>query len=329
MNRNTFFHYLCLSLALLLLLLTMACGGADQEAMAPAPVEEEAAPAEAAYYEDEVGAETGEEAAAEPAPAATPDSSASRISDTPNVYNRLIIKNAEVELLVEDTDTAINRSLGIVTEYGGYVVSNRTWFSGELKYATLSLGVPAENFEEMLRRLKDLAIGVTNETVSGQDVTDEYVDLESRLRNLEATAGRIREFLDQARDVEESLRVSNQLSEIEGQIEQVKGRMAYLKDRAAFSTITLQFTPQPPQPSPTPSPTPTATPVPWSVTQTIDRATGVTSSLATALYQVTVEVVVWLVIVILPFLVPIGGLIWLAVRLARRMGLGKAVTPPS
>ena len=73
------------------------------------------------------------------------------VSNTPNVYNRLIIKNAEIELTVEDTDASINRSLGIVTEYGGYVVSNRTWFSGQLKYATLTIGVPAENFEEMLR----------------------------------------------------------------------------------------------------------------------------------------------------------------------------------
>jgi len=65
------------------------------------------------------------------------------VSNQPNVYNRLIIKNAEVALLVEDTDTAINRSLGIVTDYGGYVISNRTWFQDNYKYATLTIGVPA------------------------------------------------------------------------------------------------------------------------------------------------------------------------------------------
>lgn len=327
-----------MSLMLMVLLSLTACAGADAPAM-----ETEALAEEEMAFEEEAMEEAMEEEAAsfeEAEPAAeealadeavsaeegesdTSDGEISQVSDTPNVFNRLIIKNAEVELMVEDTDTAINRTLGIVTEYSGYVVSNRTWFSNNQKYATLSVGVPADNFEEMLRRLKDLAISVTNENVSGQDVTDEYVDLESRLRNLEATADRIRDFLDEAEDVDESLRVSNQLSQIEGEIEQVKGRMSYLKERAAFSTITLQLTPQPPVPTATPSPTPSPTPIPWSVNQSIDRATGITSSLATTLFQTSVELLVWVVIVILPFALPIVGLLWFASRLLRRISINK------
>jgi hypothetical protein len=255
-----------------------------------------------------------EEAAAEP-------SAAGPVSNPPNVYNQLIIKNAELELTVQQTDTAINRSLGIVTEYGGYVVSNQTWYSDGLKYATVSIGVPSDNFEDMLRRLKDLAVTVDNEMVSGQDVTDEFVDLEARLRNLDATANRVREFLDQTTDVKESLQVSAQLSTIEAEIEQVKGRMNYLKDRAAFSPITLQLRPEIPTPTPTPSPTPPPSPEPWNVNRSIDRASGVTSSLATTLFQVTVELVVWFVVVILPFLLPLVGLLWLGLRLTRRFKL--------
>jgi hypothetical protein len=233
------------------------------------------------------------------------------------VSNRKIIKNAELELLVEDTDTTINRSLGIITEYSGYVISNRTWFKGDLKYATLAIGVPVENFEEMLRRLKDLAITVTNETASGQDVTDQFVDLESRLRNLEATAARVREFLDQAKDVKQSLEVNTQLTRIEGEVEQVKGQMAYLRDRAAFSTITLQISPQ----LSTPEPTPTPTPAPWSAGQTFNKATGVTGQVAQSLFQFTVDLVIWAVVVILPFALPFVGLVWLGTLLARRKGV--------
>lgn len=323
------FSQTVLSFTLLFLMLVgiTACGGSSPERGFHAePLMEEAAPAAEAPPVEEASAEmmSDAELPAQDSAAAEIGESEGEIdlisANTPNVYNRLIIKNAEVGLTVEDTDTAINRSLGIITEYQGYVVSNQTWVSDGLKYATLTIGVPADNFEAMLRRLKDLAVTVSNETVSGQDVTDEFVDLESRQRNLTATADRIREFLDQAQDVEESLRVSNQLSQIEGEIEQVQGRMNYLKDRAAFSTITLQFAPEIPTPTPTPEPTATPTPEPWTVTQTIDRATGVTSGLATSLFQITVELVVWLVIVILPFLLPIVALLWIGAWLVRRVG---------
>jgi hypothetical protein len=236
--------------------------------------------------------------------------------------------------LVADTDMTIHTSMNIVAEYGGYVVSNKTWFKEDFKYATLSIGVPSENFEAMLNRLKALALVVTNETVSGQDVTDEYVDLKSRLVNLEATAARIRDFLDQATTVKESLEVSQQLAEIEAEIEHVKGRMVYLKDRAAFSTITLQISPQIPTPTPmptstpSPTPTPTATPIPWSPGQTFDDATAVTSNAARSLFQTTVDLAIWVVIVILPFLLPLLAVIWLAMRAIRRLG-GVETSRPS
>ena len=323
------FYYILIGSLLAVVLGLTACGGA------PAPTR----PAEPVVVEKEVEkiAEQPAEAPkaeATAAPAADQANTASLVSNNqPNVYNRLIIKNAEVALLVEDTDTAINRSLGIITDYGGYVVSNRTWIQDNYKYATLTIGVPAENFEEMLRRLKAIAIAVTNETASGQDVTDEFVDLKSRLTNLEATAARMREFLNQAKTVQESLDVNAKLAEIEGQIEEVKGRMTYLKERAAFSTITLQIAPQipmpPPPPIPTPTPTPTATPTsePWTPGRTFNQATTVTSHAATSLFQVTVDLLIWLVIVILPFALPIVAVIWLASRLARWWG--RSTLPPA
>ena len=247
-------YFLSIMLSIVVLLGTTACAGGEapayesSAAAPPAEVEYEAVAEEEVAYEEaasdaefEAAEEAMEEEAASESEASPSAGSTSPVSNRPNVYNRLIIKNAEVALTVEDTDTAVNRSLGIVTEYDGYVVSNRTWFGEGLKYATVTIGVPAENFEEMLRRLKDLAVTVDNESVSGKDVTDEFVDLESRLRNLDATADRIRTFMDQAKDVDESLEVSAQLSEIEAEIEQVKGRMVYLKDRASFSTCIWQM----------------------------------------------------------------------------------------
>ncbi len=113
----------------------------------------------------------------------------------------MIIKNAEMGLLVSDTDAALDSVTLIASEYGGYIISSHSWYEHDHKYATVRLGVPVEEFENILRRLRGLALRVINEIASGEDVTDQYVDLQSRLTNLQATRDRIREFLDKAETV--------------------------------------------------------------------------------------------------------------------------------
>jgi hypothetical protein len=130
--------------------------------------------------------------------------------------NRLVIKNAELALLVADTDSAIDRTAQIAADTGGYILSSRVWYQEWLgesyKYATITLSVPSDQFESAMRRLRGLAVQVIDETASGQDVTDEYVDLQSRLGNLIATRDRIRSFLDRAMTVEEALQINEELS---------------------------------------------------------------------------------------------------------------------
>ena len=123
-----------------------------------------------------------------------------------------IIKNAEVDLLVKDTDIAIDRITQIVGDVRGYIVSSKSWFetiNGEnMKSATITLGVPVDEFELVLRRLREIAIQVNNETASGQDVSEEYVNLQSNLDSLRATRERIKGFLDKAATVEEALKLT-------------------------------------------------------------------------------------------------------------------------
>jgi ABC-type transporter Mla subunit MlaD len=173
------------------------------------------------------------------------------------------------------------------------------------------LAVPVQEFENTLRRLRGLAVRVLNESASGEDVTDQYVDLQSRLRNLEATRDRIRTFLDQAATVNEALNVNRELSEIEDQIEQVKGRLNYLRDRAAFSTITVTLTPLLPTPTPTPTPTPEA----WRPGETVQQAGSV---LVTILKGLT-ELAIWAIIVLGPFAVVGAVGLWLLARWVRRL----------
>ncbi len=301
-------HFIFFSILGLVILIISACGAAQPETITVVEtviVEKEVEVIKEVEVEKDVEVELVSDNGGE-------INNSNPTTNQSSVSNRMIIKSGELHLLVENTDYAINQTIGIVTEYQGYIVSNRTWFSNEEKYATISIGVPVVEFEKMMRRLKDLAIRVEDEVISGQDVTDEFVDLGSRLKNLETTAARIREFMAQAKNVEESLEVSAQLSEIEGQIEQVKGRMNYLKDRAAFSTITLEIRPQVIVPTPAPTP--------WSPVHTFNDATEVTSEAATSTFQFLVDSTIWIVVVILPFVLPIIILMWLGVRVLRWAG---------
>jgi hypothetical protein len=228
----------------------------------------------------------------------------------------MIIKNGEMMLLVADTDRALDQATGIAVDAGGYIVSSRTWLEDNFKYATLTMGVPSDQFEAVQRQLRTLAVQVLNDTASGQDVSDEYVDLQSRLTNLEATAARIRDFLKDAKSAEEALKVNAQLSDVENEIEQIKGRMNYLKDRAAYSTLVVTLNPQRPTSTPTltPTPTPTPTPVYWQPDKTVESASNALSSLLRAVG----DMLIWLGIVVLPLAIPIVAIMAIVVYFNRR-----------
>lgn len=230
---------------------------------------------------------------------------------------RMVIKNAELRLLVETTDNAMDRALQAVGDLDGYVISSRVWYemtdTVNYKYATLTIGVPASQFENTLRRLRGIALKVLDENASGQDVSAEFVDLQSQLTNLQATRDRIRSFLADAQTVDESLRINQELSNIEAQIEQVQGRMNYLSNRAAFSTITLTLEPNIPPASPTPTPTPIPTET-WNPGKSFNAA----SHSIVIIYQKIVELLIWVLVVLLPLLLPPALLVWLLYKWVAR-----------
>jgi hypothetical protein len=316
MTKN---HLLIVVAVLAILMLSAACGAAPEPETVLEHVVKETVMVEAETVVEKVAlAPTG-------APQATPAPGSPGLAAPYRAQvERMIIKNAELDLLVSDTDVALDSITVIAADYGGYIISSHTWFESEFKYATVRLGVPVVEFENILRRLRGLAVKVNSEVASGEDVTDQFVDLQSRLTNLQATRDRIREFLDRAETVEEALQVNQQLSDIEAQIEEIQGRMNYLKDRAAFSTIDVQLNPQrpTPTPSPTPTPTPTPTPVAWRPGETVEDATGVLTSVVKGL----VDLAIWVIVVLGPFLVPVILVVWLVIWLRRRKA--RPASPP-
>ena len=310
MNARKFF--VLLSAAIIAAMLSSACSA---PAATPAPAQMAQAPAALPAVTSALAPTQPPAAEAPAAPSASGDQSANLPGSanpqaSPYQQNRMIIKNGEMALLVADTDRALDQATGVAVDSGGYIVSSKTWLQDGFKYAQMTMGVPSDQFETAQRRLRGLALEVQNDTASGQDVSQEYVDLQSRLTNLEATAARIREFLDKATKVADALEVNQQLSDIEGQIEEVKGRMQFLKDRSAYSTIALTLNPQ----IPTPTPTPTATPVAWQPGKTIEAAGGMLGSLLRGL----VDAVIWFGIVLLPFAIPLLAIIAIVMYFRRR-----------
>ena len=308
------------TLSLIVIALTMltACGAAAATPAAPAQpgisVEENRAePADGFGFS---GAGESEKSAAPVPTAGVVYQTVPDVENAPRQaasVDRKIIKNAEVNVLVEDSDIAIDRLTQVVGDAGGYIVSSRVWYQayrdGEnYKYATITLGIPVDQFEVTMRRVRGLAIRVTDENASGEDVTDQFVDLQSRLANLEATQARIQSFLENAKTVDEALRINQELSQIEAQIEEVKGRMTYLSDRSAFSTITVTISPQLPDLEPAPAPKP------WSPAETLKDAT---KTLVKA-YQGIAEFAIWVFVAVLPILAPPLLIVWMLLKLLRR-----------
>lgn len=230
------------------------------------------------------------------------------------VAQRMVIKDASLQLLVRDADNILVEITQLTVDYGGYILSSNSWYDQGYKYAEIKVAIPSTNFEEALNELRRLGLQLLSETASGQDVSAEYVDLQSQLTNLEATAARVREFLQAAQSVDEALRISQELSNLEAQIEQVKGQMRFYEGRSAYSTVNVRLNPEFPPPTPTASPTPTPTPMPtpgWDPGQTFQQAAQITVSMGRS----TVDVLIWLVVVAGPIALVVGLLGFVVKRL--------------
>ncbi len=160
------------------------------------------------------------------------------------IPNRMVIYNADLDITVKDTVAAQEKITALAEQYQGYLSDSSSYaYDNGLLQINLTLRIPAERFDQMMSDLRGMAVEVTRESISTQDVTQEYVDLDSRLKALEAKAKRLEELMDQAEDTESVLAVYHELSATQQQIEHTKGRMRYLKRSVAMATISVRLTP--------------------------------------------------------------------------------------
>ena len=180
------------------------------------------------------------------APGAAGDAAA---ANSPTSSERLVIRNANLSLVVKDPTDAANKIQELAQSLGGFVVNSYVYQTSvdtagnKIMQANITVRIPAEKLDEALAKIKELAVTVNSENITGQDVTSEYTDLESHLRNLEAAEAQLQKIMDGATKTEDVLAVYNQLVYIRDQIEQVKGQMKYYRDSAALSAISVDLIP--------------------------------------------------------------------------------------
>jgi hypothetical protein len=159
---------------------------------------------------------------------------------------RIVIKNADLAIVVSDVEGRMKNIQVMAQQMGGYVVSSNLYQSYtndyvEVPEAQIVIRVPSEKLEEAMDQIKKDTVEVQSETVSGQDVTAEYVDLQSRLKNLEAAEAQLNEILKSATKTEDVVNIFNQLVYYREQIEVVKGQIKYYDEAAALSAISVRI----------------------------------------------------------------------------------------
>jgi hypothetical protein len=158
---------------------------------------------------------------------------------------RKIIRSAELDILVRDTDVASDGIRAVSDAYQGQRGDEHfSQYGQDLRRGTISIWVPSEHFDEAVRDIKALALRVNTESIRAQDVSAQHVDLTARLKNLHATEAQYQDLLSRSGSIEEVLQVTQQLVQTRQVIEQLQGQLDSLSAHVALSAITVHITPE-------------------------------------------------------------------------------------
>jgi hypothetical protein len=182
---------------------------------------------------DELAVQSGGAGAPATAPGAGP------------AQQRVVLKTADLAIVVKDPQAKMLEISALAERLGGFVVSSnlgQTYVGDNVKVpeGSIVIRVPAKDLDSALAEIKASVVEVQSENRNGQDVTDQYVDLQSQLKAKQAAADKLYEILQKTEKAEDTLAVFNQLTQVQSEIEVLKGQINYYDQAAALSSISVQ-----------------------------------------------------------------------------------------
>jgi len=218
-------------LFLSLFLILAACSG-EEFSESKSSYDEAEMVTEEAELSNEVAVDSGStnnESVKEEAPAAA-------------TTTRMIIHQAQLQVNVKKLETAQANITKKVEQYGGYIVESNVYQEDdETNSGKMIVRIPEKHFQTFLKDAEGEAAEILERNVTGQDVTEQYVDLQSRVKSKRAVEERLLEFMSNAQKTEDLLKISADLAKVQEEIEVMVGKIKYLENQTSFSTVELSM----------------------------------------------------------------------------------------
>ncbi|MGM0873461.1 MAG: DUF4349 domain-containing protein [Bacillota bacterium] len=232
--------WLVIVFALLLTVLISGCSGSNEQSQADEAVGDrngkssldkgETQSAEIAKEEVIQSEDLAEEVAKEPSD-----------TKTSSPVDRMVIYTANLSIRVDSYQDILKLVQQQLTSFNGYIVESNSYSTGEddTLEGTITVRIPQDKFDSFLQSVEKRSTKIVDRSISGQDVTEEYVDHESRLKSKQVVEKRLLAFMEKTEKTEDLLKISTDLAAVQEEIEAIKGRMNYLNNKVDLATVTI------------------------------------------------------------------------------------------
>ena len=150
-----------------------------------------------------------------------------------------VIQNGNLRIKVDDLSAFLESLRPVLSKFEAYTTNESQNTYDRVSESNLTIRVPEKNFGDLFGELKGLGKSIESQSLNQRDVTEEFIDLETRLKNKKALEQRYRQLLNQAKNVNDILNIERQLNNVRSEIESQEGRLKYLNSQVSFSTIQL------------------------------------------------------------------------------------------
>jgi len=245
--------------------------------------------------------------------------------ETTEAADRKIIRNAEITIEVPSTTDAQHQVTSIAETHGGFVVTSeaKQRESNDPAQRTLDIKlvvrVPSNQFGRAFDDIKKLAGNTPSENVTSQDVTEDFIDLEARIKTQKALEVQFLEIMRQANKIADALEVQRQIAEVRTDIEKLEGRKRFLENRSSLSTINVNIQ----------TPKPVIAVTETGFRQSLREAVSDSITLASDLVLFFARFLIMMAPVALFVLLPSGLMIRYLWRRAKRIRLAQALATPA